>query len=53
MRFHNGVLRVEQDATLKLRRYALKRKLKWVEYLPFVVLGLLMACLLISGIFYY
>jgi len=49
MKYHNGgVLRTEQDSTLRLRPG--KRKLTWVEYLPLVVLGILMTGLLIRSL---
>lgn len=52
MKYHNdGVLRTEQDSTLWLKAYSQKRKLTWVEYIPLVVLGILMAGLLMNGIF--
>ena len=51
MRYHNdGVLRTEQDLTLRLKLGAQKRKLTWVEYLPLVVLGALLLGLLMSGL---
>lgn len=51
MKYHNdGVLRTEQDSTLWLKPYSQKRKLTWVEYIPLVVLGILMVSLLMNGI---
>lgn len=48
MKYHNeGVLRAEQDMTLRLRPG--KRKLRWVEYLPLIFLGILLSGVLIHG----
>ncbi len=52
MKYHNdGVLRAEQDSTLRIRPELREQKMTCVEYLPVVVLCLLMAGLLISSIF--
>ncbi len=48
MKYHNGVLRADQDSTHRIKLESWNRKLTWVEYLPMVVLGLLMAGLLIA-----
>jgi hypothetical protein len=53
MRYHNGVLRNEQDSTLRLRRGSWERKLTSAEYLPLVVLSLLMLVFILISIFYY
>ena len=51
MKYHNGgVLRNEQDSTLLLKPYSQRRKLTWVEYVPLVVLGILVVSLLMKGI---
>lgn len=51
MKYHNdGVLRNEQDSTLWLRPGAQKRTLTWKEYLPLVVLGVVLASLLMNGL---
>lgn len=50
MRYRNGVLRVEQDSTLRLRRIAKKKKLTWMEYAPLIILCGLIAGLLVKGI---
>ena len=42
MKYLNGKLRNEQDSTLWLKPGSQKRKLTWVEYLPLVVLGILL-----------
>ena len=39
MRYHNGVLRPKQGASIWLRPETHKHKLTWVEYLPLLVLG--------------
>lgn len=52
MRYHNGVLRDERDATLRLRPIAPKRKLPWLEYVPLIILCILIAGLLAKGIYY-
>ena len=52
MKYHNdGVLRNEQDSTLWLRPGSQKRKLCWKEYLPLLVLGILLASLLAHVLF--
>lgn len=48
MKYLNGKLRAEQDSTLCFRPDSLKQKLNWVEYLPIVVLGILMSALLLK-----
>ncbi len=53
MKYHNEVLRAEQDSTLRLRRDSWNRKLTWVEFLPMVVLGLLIVGFLLISIFYF
>ena len=51
MKYHNnGVLRTEQDSTLWLKPSARNQKLTWVEYLPLVILGILMAFVITSAI---
>lgn len=50
MKYHNdGVLRVEQDMTLRLTPESRKRKLSWVEYLPVIVLGILLLGILVRA----
>lgn len=51
MKYLNGKLRAEQDSTLYFRPDSLKQKLNWVEYLPLIVLGILMVGLLLKYIF--
>jgi hypothetical protein len=47
MKYHNdGMLRNAQDSTLFIRPGKQKRKLTWVEYLPLLVLGVLLIGLL-------
>jgi hypothetical protein len=53
MRYHNGVLRNDQDCTLRLKRYTQKQKLSWVEYLPAFVLGVLMMGLLMGSVLFF
>jgi hypothetical protein len=49
MKYHNGgVLRTEQESTLKLMAYSQKRNFNLVEYLPFAILGILMGYILIK-----
>jgi hypothetical protein len=51
MKYHNdGVLRTEQDSTLWLKPGSQKQKLTWVEYLPLVVLCILIVGLLMHGL---
>ena len=51
MKYHNdGVLRTEQESTLRLMAYSQKRNFKLVEYLPFVILGILIGYILIKYI---
>ena len=52
MRYHNGVLRVEQDSTLRLRQIAKKKNLTWMEYCPLIILCGLIAGLLVKGIYH-
>jgi hypothetical protein len=51
MKYLNGVLRAEQDSTLRLKRVTLKRKLSWLEYIPLILLGVLLAGLLVKIVF--
>jgi hypothetical protein len=51
MKYLNGRLRSEQDSTLYLRPYSQQQKLTWAEYLPLVILGVLLAGLLLQAIF--
>lgn len=48
MKYLNGKLRVEQDSTLWMKPYSQKQKLNWMEYLPLVVLGVLLSALLVK-----
>ena len=51
MKYYNGgVLRTEQDSTLRLKLASRKQKLTMVEYLPLVILAVLMAGILIKSI---
>ena len=52
MRYHNGVLRAEQDSTLMLRPIAKKKNLTWMEYGPLIILCGLIAGLLVKGIYH-
>jgi len=50
MKCQNGQLRNEQDSTICVRPMSKERKLQWAEYLPLLILGILiiwlvMACL--------
>lgn len=51
MKYLNGRLRNEQDATLCMRPYAQKDELNWKEYVPFAFLTALMLGLLLDGLF--
>jgi hypothetical protein len=51
MKYRNGVLRNEQDSTLWLRPNMRKQQLTWVEYIPLVILGVLMVGMLMKEIF--
>lgn len=53
MRCNNGMLRDEQDATLRIRCQPLNRELSWEEYLPVVLLGILALGFLVGAIFYF
>lgn len=48
MKYLNGKLRAEQDTTLCFRPGSQKQKLSWLEYLPLIVLGVLMSALLLK-----
>ena len=48
MKYLNGKLRDAQDCTLMVRPYSPKQKLNWLEYLPLIVLGILMSALLLK-----
>lgn len=48
MKYYNGQLRNELDDTLCFRPKT--HKVNWKEYVPFVVLALLMVGLLINGL---
>lgn len=50
MKYLNGRLLPEQDSTLYLRAYSQEPKLTWAEYLPLVILGILLAGLLMQAI---
>lgn len=52
MRYHNGVLRDERDTTLRLKPVTRKRKLPWLEYVPLIILCVLIAALLAKGIYH-
>lgn len=52
MRYRNGALRNERDDTLRLRPASLQQKLTWPEYLPLIVLGLLILGILTVGMFH-
>lgn len=52
MKYHNGHLRNEQDATLFLRPDVQKRDLCWKEYIPFAVLASMMVALIITSLFF-
>jgi hypothetical protein len=43
MKCQHGVLRTKQAHSFWLRPFSQERKLTWVEYLPLVILGILMA----------
>jgi len=48
MKYLNGQLRNERDATLLFKPKNLKQDLNWKEYFPMVVLGVLLGLLLSS-----
>ncbi len=48
MKYLNGKLRIEQDSTLWLRPYSEKQKLNWREYIPLVVLAVLISAMLLK-----
>lgn len=50
MKYHNGILRNEQDSTLLMRPVAQKSKMHWTEYLPLFILSVLVACLFVAFI---
>lgn len=51
MKYHNdGVLRTEQESTLRLMAYSQKRNFRLIEYLPLVILGILIGYVLIQYI---
>ena len=52
LKYHDGKLRDERDSTLRLKLVSQKRKLTWVEYIPLIILCLLITVLLVRGIFY-
>lgn len=51
MKYLNGQLHNEQDVTLCMRAFAPKQKMSLEEYLPMIVLCLIMGILLMSGLF--
>lgn len=52
MKYHNdGVLRTEQESTLRLMAYSQKRNFRLIEYLPLAILGILIGYVLIQYIF--
>ncbi|MDX8378569.1 MAG: hypothetical protein R8K48_00760 [Gallionella sp.] len=51
MRYHNGHLRNEQDATLFLSPDVQKCDLCWKEYIPFLVLATTMVVLVMGSLF--
>ncbi|MDD2721980.1 MAG: hypothetical protein PHH47_11800 [Gallionella sp.] len=52
MRFHNGQLHNERDVTICMRAYSPKQEMNFEEYLPVVVLALIMGVLLVSGLLF-
>lgn len=53
LKHHDGILRDdERDSTLRLKPASQKRTLTWVEYIPLIILCLLIAGLLVKSIFY-
>jgi hypothetical protein len=50
MKYQNGMLRKEQDSTLWMRPVTQGRELPWAEYLPLLILGLLVVGLFIAYI---
>lgn len=51
MKYLNGQLHNEHDVTLCMRIYAPKKAMSLNEYLPMIVLCLIMGALLMSGLF--
>jgi len=52
MRYHNGVLKNECDTTLRVKAFTEKRKLPWKIYAPLIILCILIAALLLEGIYH-
>lgn len=50
MKCQNGLLRNEQDSTICVRPMSKDRKLPLAEYLPLLILGILIICLFIACI---
>lgn len=50
MKCQNGLLRNERDSTICTRPMSKKEKLRWAEYLPLLILGILIACLFMACI---
>ncbi len=51
MRYLNGKLLPKQDSTLYLSAYSQEPKLTWKEYIPLVILGVLLLGLLLQALF--
>ena len=51
MKYLNGQLHNQHDVTLCIRAFAPKPKMSLEEYLPVIVLCLIMGILLMSGLF--
>lgn len=50
MKCQHGSLRNEQDSTLCVRPISKQRELSCAEYLPLLILGILIVCLFITYI---
>lgn len=50
MKCQNGLLRNERDSTICCKAMPDKRQLEWEEYLPPLILGVMIICLLIAYI---
>lgn len=50
MKYHNMPLRDERDSTICMSAVPQRKKLQWMECLPFLILAVLTGCLLMTCI---